>query len=91
MGLASDMAGGARHPWIAVFEADPATAYDRFIRGYADTSPYERAEAPDAARMLFGPLAADDPARTKLGAAIIGWLDARRREPVLLTVANAAD
>lgn len=82
MGLASDMAGGARHPWIAVFEADPETAYDRFIRGYADTAPYERAEAPDAARMLFGPLAADDPARTKLGAAITGWLDARRREPI---------
>lgn len=82
MGVASDMAGGARHPWIAVFEADPETAYDRFIRGYADTAPYERAEAPDAARMLFGPLAADDPARTKLGAAIIGWLDARRREPI---------
>lgn len=82
MGLASDMAGGARHPWIGVFEADPSMAYDRFIRGYADTAPYERAEAPDAARMLFGPLTADDPARTMLGAAIIGWLDARRREPI---------
>lgn len=82
MGVASDMAGGARHPWIAVFEVDPETAYDRFIRGYAETAPYERAEAPDAARMLFGPLAADDPARTQLGAAIMGWLDARRREPI---------
>ena len=82
MGLASDMAGGARHPWIKVFEADPATAYDRFIRGYAETAPYERAEAPDAARMLFGPLAADDPARAQLGAVITAWLDARRREPI---------
>jgi CRP-like cAMP-binding protein len=82
MGVASDMAGGARHPWIAVFEADPAKAYDRFIRGFADTSPYERADAPDAARMLFGPLAADDPARAQLGAAITAWLDARRREPI---------
>jgi hypothetical protein len=82
MGLASDMAGGTRHPWIAVFEADPATAYDRFIRGYAEVSPYERAEVPDAARMVFGPLAADDPAWVQLGAAITAWLDARRREPI---------
>ena len=82
MGLASDMAGGARHPWIAVFEADPATAYDRFIRGYAEVTPYERAEVPDAARMLFGQLAADDPARAQLGAAITAWLNARRREPI---------
>lgn len=82
LSLASDMADGARHPWIAVFEADPATAYDRFIRGYAEVPPYERAEVPDAARMLFGPLAADDPARVQLGAAITAWLDARRREQI---------
>lgn len=85
MGKASemaDMADGARHPWIAVFEADPATAYDRFIRGYAEVTPYERAEAPDAARMLFGPLTADDPARAQLGAAITAWLDAQRREAI---------
>lgn len=82
MGLASDMKGFARHPWIAVFEADPAKAYDRFIRGYAEVSPYQRAEVPDAARMVFGPLAADDPARMQLGAAITAWLDVRRREPI---------
>lgn len=82
MGLASDMAGGARHPWIAAFEADPAAAYDRFIRGYADVSPYQRAEVPDAARMLFGSLPADDPVRALLGTAITGWLNARRREPI---------
>lgn len=82
MGMESDMADDARHPWIEVFEADPHKAYDRFIRGYAEVIPYERAEAPDAARMLFGPLAADDPARAQLGAAIMAWLDARRREPI---------
>lgn len=79
-GLASDMAGAIRHPWIAVFVADPIAAYDRFIRGYAEVSPYQRAEVPDVARMVFGPLATDDPARTQLGAAITAWLDARRRE-----------
>lgn len=82
MGLESDMADAARHPWIEVFSADPYTAFERFIRGYAEVTPYERAEAPDAARMLFGPLAADDPARAQLGAAITAWLDARRREPI---------
>jgi hypothetical protein len=76
------MAVGVRHPWIEVFEADPATAYDRFIRGYADVPPYERAEAPDAARMLFRPLAVDDPALAQLGTAVTAWLDKRRREPI---------
>lgn len=82
MGLASGIAEGARLPWIAVFEADPETFYDRFIRGYAEVPPYERADAPDAARMLFGPLVAEDPARAQLGDAIIAWLNARRREPI---------
>ena len=82
MGLASGKAGGERHPWIAVFEADPATAFDRLIRGYADVSPYQRAEVPDAARMLFGSLPADDPVRALLGTSITGWLNARRREPI---------
>ncbi|MBW4984320.1 hypothetical protein KZZ07_17405 [Mameliella sp. CS4] len=82
MGLASDIAEGARHPWIAVFEADPETSYDRLIRGYAEVPPYERADAPDAARMLFGPLAAEDPARARLGDAVTAWLNARRREPI---------
>ena len=41
--------------------------------------PYHRADAPDAARMLFGPLPTDDPIRAKLGPAILAWLDLRRR------------
>jgi hypothetical protein len=82
MGLTSDTAGAARHPWIEVFAAEPVKAYDRFIRGYAEVSPYQRAEVPDAARMVFGPLAADDPVRTQLGIAITAWLNARRREPI---------
>lgn len=82
MGLASGIAEGARHPWIAVFEADSETSYDRLIRGYAEVPPYERADAPHAARMLFGPLAAEDPARAQLGDAITAWLNARRREPI---------
>jgi hypothetical protein len=71
-----------RHPWIDVFLADPTMAYDRFIRGYAEIAPYERAESPDVARMVFGPLNAEDEARVQLGAAIIAWLDTRRREPI---------
>jgi hypothetical protein len=50
------------------------------LAGYARVAPYDRADAPDAARMLFGGLAADDDARLALGPAIVEWLEQRRRE-----------
>jgi hypothetical protein len=36
---------------------DPEKEFADFIAGYARVEPYGRAETPDAARMLFGPLA----------------------------------
>jgi hypothetical protein len=57
-----------RHPWLDEFERAPAAAPGDLLAGYARVHPYERAAAPDAARMLFGPLPPDDPARQALGA-----------------------
>lgn len=69
-----------RHPWLATFVQDPAKGFAELLAGYAKIPPYERADAPDAARMLFGPLPKDDPARRALGPAILHWLEQRRRE-----------
>lgn len=73
---------GGRHPWLAEFERSPKVAFGDLLAGYARVHPYERADAPDAARMLFGPLGADDPARQALGPAIMAWLEERRRKPL---------
>jgi len=70
----------SRHPWLATFEHAPEAAFGALLAGHARIPPYERADAPDAARMLFGPLPANDPARVALGPAILGWLRQRRRE-----------
>jgi tetratricopeptide (TPR) repeat protein len=72
----------SRHPWLKEFEQSPAKAFGDLLSGYARVHPYERADAPDAARMLFGPLAPDDPAWQALGPAILAWLQERRREPL---------
>ena len=50
-----------RHPWLGEFLRAPEAAFASLLGGYARIPPYERADAPDAARMLFGPLPADDP------------------------------
>lgn len=71
-----------RHPWLAEFESSPVVALDDLIRGYASISPYERADAPDAARQLFGGLEHDDSARLALDGAVIHWIDERRRNPI---------
>lgn len=72
----------SRHPWLDEFEQSPAKAFGDLLSGYAHVHPYERADAPDAARMLFGPLAADDSARQALGPAVLIWLEERRRKPL---------
>lgn len=70
----------SRHPWLEAFLADPDTEIADFLAGYARVEPYGRAETPDAARMLFGPLAPGDPARRMLDQALGKWLDERRQE-----------
>jgi hypothetical protein len=71
-----------RHPWLTRFESAPEKAFGELLSGYADVHPYERADAPDAARMLFRPLDLDDSARKLLGAAILDWLEKQRKEPL---------
>jgi tetratricopeptide (TPR) repeat protein len=79
MAIAAASIKPIRHPWLDIFAAGPVAAYGNLLAGYAKIHPYERADPPDAARMLFGPLPPDDPVRLLLGPAILGWLDARRR------------
>lgn len=71
-----------RHPWLVRFEHAPEEALGDLLAGYADIHPYERADAPDAARMLFGPLDPDNPARSLLGPALLSWLEKRRKDPL---------
>lgn len=70
------------HPWLAEFRSSPAAALEDLIRGHAAISPYEHAEAPDAARQLFGGLEDMDPALRALDEAVIQWIDQRRRKPI---------
>jgi len=84
MALAAGHAPDVRHPWLNDFARDPIAAFGELLSGYAAIFPYDRADAPDAARMLFGPLPADDPLRTELDKAVIGWLAQRRKEPLPL-------
>jgi tetratricopeptide (TPR) repeat protein len=71
-----------RHPWLETFEREPVAAFADFIAGYALVHPYNRADRPDAARMLFGHLPADDPARQALDKAVLACLEERRRSPL---------
>ena len=79
MALAA-VAAPKRHPWLDEFVQAPVPGFGDLLAGYARVAPYERADAPDAARMLFGGLQADDTARLALGPAIVAWLEQRRRE-----------
>jgi len=69
-----------RHAWIDEFLRDPVKGLGDLLAGYARIHPYDRADPPDAARMLFGPLPQDDPARLALSGAIPEWLARRRRQ-----------
>jgi len=80
MALAAVAAAPKRHPWLDEFVQSPARGFADLLAGYARVAPYDRADTPDAARMLFGGLPADDDARLALGPAIVEWLEQRRRE-----------
>jgi Flp pilus assembly protein TadD len=82
MSTPTERMGPSRHPWLARFESAPEEAFGELLAGYADIHPYERADAPDAARMLFGPLDPKDSARSALGPAVLAWLEKRRKEPL---------
>jgi tetratricopeptide (TPR) repeat protein len=77
---AARAADPAIHAWLDEFVQAPARAFGDLLAGYARVFPYDRADAPDAARMLFGPLPVDHPARLALGPAVLEWLRQRRQE-----------
>lgn len=81
MSTPSERMAPGRHPWLARFESAPEEAFGDLLAGYADIHPYERADAPDAARILFGPPNPEDSARKPLGPAILAWLEKRRKQP----------
>lgn len=77
----SDPLKQPRHPWLAAFATSPADEFNNLITGHADLGTLSRLDPPDAADMLFGQLHDDDPARLALDWAVLGWLEARRRQP----------
>lgn len=80
-----------RHPWLADLVASPIDAVADLMAGYADIFPFTRADAPDAARMLTDHLHPDDPARDALAKGVLGWLRAKRSEPLPLDPARLQD
>lgn len=67
-----------RHPWLDSFVEDPASELDSLLSGHARIEPYESADAPDAAMLLFGGLAEDDQALRVLDHSVREWLDTQR-------------
>lgn len=70
----------SRHPWLRIFEQAPEAGFAELVAGQAPIAPYDRLDAPEAAHILFGRLAAADPARLSLGWAIMEWLNKRQQE-----------
>jgi hypothetical protein len=81
MAMTAAHLSGRRHPWLGEFVRTPIRAFGDLLAGYAAIFPYDRADAPDAARMLFGPLPADDPVRVELDKTVIDWLEQKRKAP----------
>jgi len=77
----------AKHGWLDVFLAEPLSELTRLLAGRAEVYPYTRAEPVDAARMLFGDLDPEDPARTTLSGAILDWLRKARSAPLSINPA----
>ena len=67
-----------RHPWLDAFLADPASELDNLLSGHARIEPYESADAPDAARLLFGGLPEGHEALGVLDRALHEWLNSQR-------------
>jgi len=82
MATATTARPGDGHPWLDAFLADPVTELDKLLSGHAGIAPYESADAPDAARLLFGALPRDGEALNVLDQALYEWLDSERRSGV---------
>ena len=67
-----------RHPWLDAFAADPAAELDNLLSGHARIAPYESADAPDAASLLFGGIPHEDEVLGALDQTVNEWLDSQR-------------
>ena len=67
-----------RHSWLDTFVADPVSELDNLLSGHARIEPYESADAPDAARLLFGGQPEGGEALAVLDRAVRDWLDSQR-------------
>ena len=67
-----------RHPWLVALEAAPEAELQALVGGYADISPYGRAEPADAAVSLLFGLADEDPARRAFDRGCLVLLSALR-------------
>lgn len=74
------MTAAQRHPWLQALRAAPARQVRALIDGIAAITPYERAEPGDAAAMLMGGLATDDPCRDAFDQGCLETLEALRLE-----------
>jgi len=72
----------SRYSWLDDLVADPAKGFGDLLSGYAPIYPYTRADAPDAARLLFLGLAPEDPARAAVSSGALDWLEDWRRQPL---------
>lgn len=74
------MTAPLRHPWLESLHRDPAGQLRALVDGLAAITPYERAEPDDAAAMVLGALATDDPARDDFDQGCLATLEALRQE-----------
>lgn len=80
------------HPWLDQFQKDSLNQLDRLLNGRGRIAPYDGADAPDIARLLFGGSSPHDVYRTLLDETLLTWLNARRIEglPSLNSLQQAA-
>ncbi len=73
-------ASPGRHPWFATLEQDRKKALEALLSSHPSIHPYDRLDPPDAAMSLFASVDRHDGAWKTFSAAIIDWLESRRRE-----------
>jgi len=67
-----------QHPWLKLFATNPHEEIGRLLGGLATVDEYRRADPPDIADLVFGPLGTADPLRQILSEALTHWLTERR-------------
>lgn len=79
MAITTAESSGTSHPWLEKFAEAPEVEFGELLAGHAEIFPYDRADAPDAVKMLFGSFHAEHPMREALDRAALAWLDQQHR------------